>query len=255
MRTTPVEVGTKPYNWNTQYVYECTWYCYGRCGEKSLPFPTWWDRATETGSYTHAKKWLENYRDPWIPMGKDYIPVENDIVVFDGEYGHVAFIEKVDNGVAILSQYKNGDPNSFSNYAWKIGTDYTGNLLGYLHCPINIVPTVDRNPSVDQIETTDITLRVREKPSLDSLIVGHVQLGYYNVLDTEKSDGYTWYKIAPNKWCANLTVNFLSAEDDIIRKLEEYFNNMKAEVGNLKDENSSLKQDMNSINEITKRWI
>lgn len=265
MRTTPVAVGTAPYDWNTQYVYQCTWYAYYRCCEKGLPYPCWWDRATQTGSYTNAKDWLENYRDPWVPMDKDYIPVENDIVVFDGEYGHVAFIEKVEKGVAILSQYKSGNKDSFSNYAWNIGTSYTGKLLGYLHCPIDAVEPVSRNENVNQIQTTDDQLRIRTKPDLSSEIVGHVQLGYYNVLskkeatveDKAQVSGLTcWYEIAKDRWCANITTNYLPASDsDIIKQIEEYFNKMKTEVSNLTNENKKLKDGVEEIVKIGQKLI
>ena len=233
MRTTPVEVGTRPYNWDSANVYQCTWYTYYRAGEKGLPYPCWWDRTTQTGSYTNAKDWLENWRDPWEVKDIDYIPVENDIVVFDGTYGHVAFIEKVENGVAVLSQYKNGDKNSFSNYAWKIGTSYTGNLLGYLHCPVGIIEPVSRNEDVNQVRTTDDTLRIRTKPNLEGEIVGHVQLGYYNVLSTKDAiasdkaqvEGLEcWYEITKDRWIANITTEYLPANSDadIIKELEKW---------------------------------
>ena len=253
MRTTPVAEGTVPYNWGSSYLYECTWFAYYRCGEAdtSLSYPCWWDRATKTGSYTDAKDWLENYRDPWVPKGTDYTPVAHDIVVFDGAFGHVAFIEKVDNGVAVLSQYMSGDPNSFSNYAWKIGTDYTGKLLGYLHYPDHQIPTAERDPSEDQIQTTDITLRIREKPSLDAEIIGHVQLGYYNILNKEENDGYTWYQIAENGWCADITTVYLpSDKDDIIKQIEKYFDDMKAQVNTLKEQDAELKSRLKKIKEL-----
>ena len=265
MRTTPVTPGTKPYNWSSDNVYQCTWYAYYRCGEKGLPYPCWWDRATQTGSFTNAKDWLANYRDPWEVKDVDYIPVENDIVVFNGQYGHVAFVEKVENGIAILSQYMSGDINSFSNYAWSIGTPYTGQLLGYLHCPVAIVKPASRNENVNQIQTTDDTLRIRTKPNLNSEIVGHVQLGYYNVLSKKEATVEDmaavpglkcWYEIVKGRWCANITTNYLPVNDsDIIRQLEEYFNKMKTEVSNLTDENKKLKDGVGEIVEIGQKLI
>lgn len=260
MRTTPVEVGTSPYNWNTPYKYQCTWYAYYRCGEKGLSYPCWWDRATQTGSYTDAKNWLANYRDPWVPMDKDYIPVENDIVVFDGPLGHVAFIEKVNGDMAILSQYKSGDPNSFSNYSWKIGTSYTGPLLGYLHCPVPIIETVDRNPNVNQIQTTDDQLRIRTKPNLDGEIVGHVQIGYYNVLSKKEAtsadivkekDLKCWYEIAKNRWCANITVNYLPTNDsDIVKQITEYFNKLTGQITVLTEEKDAYEEGIKQMVDI-----
>lgn len=244
IRTTPVEFGTSPYDWNSKYKWECTWYTYYRAGEKGLPYPCWWDRATETGSYTHAKDWLKNYRDPWEVKGVDYIPVENDIAVFAGDLGHVAFIEKVEGDRALLSQYKNGDENSFSTYSWKYGTSYTGPLLGYLHCPYGGVEPVSRDNSVDQIQTSDPTLRIRTKPSLNGVIVGHVQMGYYNVLSKTEADNYTWYQISKDRWCADITTKYLpaSSEDDFIKKIEEYFNGLKSEINSLSEQRDRYKE-------------
>ena len=243
IRTTPVVYGTSPYDWNSKYKWQCSWFVYGRCGEKGLPYPCYWDRATRTGTFTDANKWLENYRDPWEVKGPDYIPVENDIVVFNGPYGHVAFIELVENGRALLSQYKNGDENSFSNYSWEIGTSYTGPLMGYLHCPYGTVNPVARNEEVDQIQTTDDTLRIRTNPSLSAEIVGHVQIGYYNVLDQTDADGYGWYEIAKDRWCADITTNYLpSGESDIEKEIIKYFDMLKNKVKEVTDERDEYKK-------------
>ncbi len=253
IRTTPVVYGTTPYDWNSKYKWECSWYVYYRCGEKGLPYPCWWDRATETGTFTDANLWVENYRDPWEVKGKDYIPVENDIVVFNGEHGHVAFIEKVEGNRALLSQYMSGKEDSFSNYSWEIGTSYTGPLMGYLHCPYKIVETVPRNTKVNQIETTDDTLRIRNKPSLNGEIVGHVQIGFYNVLNESQSDGYTWYEISKDRWCADITTKYLPAseEDDFMKKIEEYFNKLKGEINTLSEQNNAYKDKLKKIHELS----
>ena len=253
IRTTPVEYGTQPYDWNSKYIYECSWYVYWRCCENHQPFPCWWDRATETGTFTDAKLWPENYRDPWVVKGKNYTPVAGDIVVFNGTYGHVAYIEKVEGKKALLSQYMNGDKNSFSNYSWDIGTSYTGPLMGYLHCPYSTVDPVPRNTEVDQIQTTDETLRIRLKPSLNGEIVGHVGLGYYDVYDKVQADNYTWYQIEEGRWCADVTTNYLpaSGEEDIMKKIEEYFNRMKGEINVLSEQNTKYKERMEKIHRLS----
>lgn len=233
--THPLEKGTKPYNWDCESVYQCTWFCYFRA-LSLLSAPTWFDRPTKTGSYTNAKLWLQDYRDPWIPItDKDYVPVAGDILVYDGEYGHVIFCETN----TITSEYRNGDPNSFRN--GKVG-DYNGKLLGVLHYPYQPVLPVERNENAPQIKTTDETLRIRKEPSLNGEIVGHVQLGYYNVLSTKENDGYTWYEISPNRWCANITTEYLPpSEDDFIKKIEEYFNQMKREINSITGERDEYK--------------
>lgn len=248
VRTSPVEVGTKPYVWNIESVYQCTWYGYYRALEVGFSAPTWWDRPTKTGSYPNAKDWLENYRDPWQVKDKNCKPVAGDILVYDGEYGHIIFCESD----SMTSEYRSGDPNSFRNA--KLG-DYKGNLLGVLHYPYKPVSTVERNENVNQIQTTDDQLRIRTAPSLSAEIVGHVQLGYYNVLNQTEADGYTWYEIAKDRWCANITTNYLPAEqNDFVRQLEKFLNDTKAKINALEEENKQMRADYADVKNIAQRW-
>ena len=253
IRTTPVEVGTVPYNWNTDTVYQCVWYAYYRSLENSLPAPCWFDGYGKNGygAYTNAKEWLKNYRSPWIPFSVDeypnYTPRANDIVVYDGEYGHVQFMETD----TMYSEYSNGNPNSFKTGAFT----RKPNLLGFLHYPNEVINPVARNTSVNQIQTTDTSLRIRTAPSLSAEIVGYVQLGYYDVLESKSADGYTWYKLAEDRWCANVTTIYLpSDEEDIMKQIEEYFNSMKTKVTEVTKENTKLKDDMKKIENVARRW-
>lgn len=247
-RTSPVAVGTVPYVWGVESVYQCTWYAYYRALEVGFSAPCWWDRATKTGSYTNAKEWLKEYRDPWQVKGTDYKPVAGDILVYDGEYGHVIFCETD----SMTSEYRNGLEDSFRNA--KVG-DYKGDLLGVLHYPYSPVSTVERNENVPQIETTDEQLRIRVAPSLDAEIIGHVQLGYYNVLSQTDADGYTWYEIAKDRWCANITTNYLpSEENDFIKQLEKFLNDTKAKINALEDENKQMRTDYADVINIAQRW-
>ena len=250
VRTEPVKEGTQPYNWNAQSIYECTWYSYYRALECGFPAPTWWDRATHTGSYTNAVDWIKEYRDPWIPItDPDYKPMAGDILVYDyAVLGHVIFCETD----AMTSEYRSGRKDSFRNA--KIG-DFNGKLLGVLHYPYSPVNPVERNPEVDQIQTTDESLRIRTKPSLEGEIVGHVQLGYYNVLQSKENDGYIWYQIARDRWCANITTEFLPKDNDnFVKEFEEFLDRTKKRIKSLEDENSELKDDMHHIEEITEKW-
>lgn len=81
-------------------------------------------------------------------------------------------------------------------------------------------------------------------------------MGYYNVSNQKEADGYTWYEIDKNRWCANIDVTYLPKEaDDIIRQIETYINSVKEQVNVLNDENRELKQNMKDINDVTRRWI
>lgn len=250
IRTKPVEVGTVPYAWGVASVYQCTWYAYYRALEVGFSAPTWWDRLTQQGSYPNAKDWIENFRDPWEVKPADYKPVAGDILVYtDSAYGHVIFCETD----VMTSEYRSGNPDSFRNA--KIG-DYKGELLGVLHYPYESVLPVERNENVNQIQTTDESLRIRTEPSLSGEIVGHVQLGYYNVLDQAENDGYTWYKIAKDRWCANITVNYLpKSDDDFIEQIKKWADAMIADVKAKQEKIEEAEKDFKAINEITKKWL
>lgn len=119
-----------------------------------------------------------------------------------------------------------------------------------LVCPVTVSP-VERNTSVNQIEATDDTLRIRTAPSLNAEIVGHMQKGYYNVIQTEEADGYTWYEIAKDRWCADITTIFLPAEDDVIKEIERLFAQMKSQITELTDQNNALKSKLKEIHKIS----
>ena len=213
---TPPKEGEAPYVWNAATKGQCTWYAYWRVQKNGYSPPCYYDRAKKQPAYTDAKDWLDEFREPWVPIkisqNPNYIPVPGDIIVFDGNYGHVAVIEK-DNGK-----------------------------------PDNFVTPVARNEDVDQIKATDPTLRVRLEPSLSGAYYCNITPGYYNVLsiipataaDKKKTSGLTcWYEIESGKFCANITTSFLPSKysSDIYKILEE----LNIRVGKLEEENASLK--------------
>lgn len=245
-----------PYVWTLISARQCTWYSYYRAIEEGFTPPCWWDRATKQGSYTDAKLWIENFRDPWEVKDTNYIPVHGDIAVFDGRAGHVVFIEEVDGNRCLISDYNRVAAETFGTATWEYGTSLKGcgPLLGYLHYPRKTVPTVEANPEVDQILTTDSNLRVRLGPTLESEIYCYVQLGYYNVLsitpateaDMAKCEGLKcWYEIENGKYCANITVDFIPSQDRNIIYL-------KNQVRELTEENTRLKDILAQINNLSK---
>lgn len=247
--TAPVE-GQQPYKWGVESQGQCTWGVYYRCIEAGFSPCCWWDRATKTGSYTNAKLWPQNFRDPWQVKGTDYEPMAGDVAVFDGEYGHVAFIERVNGKTCLISDWNRVAPLTYASDNWQWGTQLKGcgPLMCYLHFPYESVEPVGRNENVNQIQTTDEQLRIRNAPSLSGEIVGHVQLGYYNVISQTEGDGYTWYQIATNRWCANITTNYLPAESsDIVKEIKKYFDMMEMKVQTLSDETATLKSKLDKI--------
>lgn len=247
-RTKPVEEGEKPFAWGVDSVFQCTWFCYYEALFHGLSAPCYWDRATKTGSYTNAKDWLENYREPWEVKDPSYTPKAGDILVYDGEFGHVIFMETD----VMTSEYRNGDPNSFRNA--KLG-DFKGDLLGILHYPYEPLNPVERNENVAQIETTDDSLRIRTEPSLEAEIVGHVQIGYYNVLDSKENDGYTWYEIAKDRWCADITTKYLPGESsDFVKEIEKWANDMVTTIKTKDKTIDDMRADFEKIGEVAEKW-
>lgn len=249
-RTTPLVYGEEPWKWDVDSVWQCTWYTFWRFYQVHGIFPTYQNRATKSGSYNNANTWLENYRDPVKPMGKDYVPVAGDIVVYDwSDLGHVAFLETD----TMTSSYGNGNPNSFKFQDYR---KFNGEIMGFLHSDYYPILPVERNTNVTQIQTTDDQLRIRTAPSLSAEIVGHVQLGFYNVLNESEADGYKWYEIAKDRWCANITTNYLPAdENDFVRQLEKFLNDTKAKITALESQNKEMREDYMKIKNISERWL
>ena len=65
-----------------------------------------------------------------------------------------------------------------------------------------------------------------------------------------------WYEIAKDRWCANITVNYLpSSENDFIRQLEKFLNDTKAKINTLESENKHMREDYKQIKNIAERWL
>ncbi len=74
---------------------------------------------------------------------------------------------------------------------------------------------VKRNTKVDQVEVINEGLRCRENHNGN--ILGYVDLGLYNVLETVVDGGYSWYKIGNNRWIANTEdVKFYKKDEEVV---------------------------------------
>ena len=135
---------TYPYRWDMSTTGQCTWYAYFRAIEESGLSPCWHTgiHTKGYGYYRDAKYWLIHPRTPWQSItSKSYVPVAGDIVVFDGQYGHVSYIEKMNSdGTCLLSNYNRyRDGKQYKEFYlidnWAKGTPLAGTtaVLGYLH--------------------------------------------------------------------------------------------------------------------------
>lgn len=85
-----------------------------------------------------------------------------------------------------------------------------------------VVQPVDRDILKDQIICHEEGLRVRTGASISKTVIGHLLKDrFYNYLDTVDSDGYTWYKIANNQWCAGIDSLEVLPHIDIVQPVEK----------------------------------
>lgn len=255
IRTVALVTGESPWLWETRYAKQCTWYVYYRALQVFGFFPCYNDRKKKVDGYTHGKLWMENFKEPWYPHYFDKEPdiefLPGDIIVFDGNCGHVVFVEKVeDHDHVFISQYNLKSPLEFSNDIWARGgilkgyPHNTGPAIGLLRCESKIVKPVSRNEYVDQIYASDPTLRVRLEPSLNGKYFCSITPGYYNVLSTAKAskndkalvEGLEcWYEIEEGKYCANITTEFYEAKDESIKGLEKIIKEQNKKIAEYED--------------------
>lgn len=259
MREKPVEYGERPFAWDVESEKECTWYAYYEILKRTGYAPCYWDRKTKAGSYTNAKEWLGNFREPFEVKNANWRPTENDIVVWDGNYGHVAIVEKVEGDVVTLTEYNFPKKKEFNISTWNLNEQRSGlgKLLGFLHLPVNTVLPVERNKKVNQIRTTDNSLRIRTSPEeLKDLsnVYSHVQIGYYNVLSKTKNGQHTWYEIAKGLYVADITTEYLPADkgESIVEKFREFVEEYTQDIEAKDEELTKYKDLMAKIHELTK---
>lgn len=134
----------EPYYFPSGAKGQCTWYAYYRVQEifGEGVFPCYRDDNKSQG-FGDAKNWLRRRRPDWVVT---QTCVEGDIIVWDGNYGHVAVVEKVNNdGTCLISQYNLDAKKGFSNAIWNVGERLkgkvanTGNFMGFLHYKYNKV--------------------------------------------------------------------------------------------------------------------
>jgi len=275
--------GEKPYDWGSTYKYQCTWFAYYRPQKNGWPAPCWHNKQTQTPGWTTAKDWAKNVRDPWVAIDsndKSYIPVPGDIIVFTGNYGHVAVIEETikANVDYIISDYNRIQPETYDTCHWAPGEILkgyinTGAPIAYLHYepgdPKEVTP-VSRNTKVNQIDAPDPALRVRLEPSLEGEYYCSITPGYYNVLaiieasaaDKKQVEGLEcWYEIEEGKYCANITTTYLPKNNpdpeptptptpDPSGTIDKLFKELQTTILALESENTKL---INRNNELESR--
>lgn len=204
----------------------CTMYAYLRSFESvnaSKPFPI----ARKSTGFGNAKTWYSE-----SPLKKGSEIRTGSIACFDGNYGHVAFVErKIDDNHALISESQYDPDKTLRNYKYwnkrvvelevgKATLSGVGELQGFLYLDIDDIRT-KRNDG-EQIEILEDFVNVRTSPNGDLLQKGcYAPMGIYNVLNKEQVNGYWWYQtkggwIREGEW-----LKYYEPESDLYADLRE----------------------------------
>lgn len=195
--------------------------------EAKTPYPI----AQNNLGFPVAKDWIK-----YSPLPKGSELRLGSIVCFDGNFGHVAFVERVlDKTHALISQSQYDSNKSLRNYKYfetrevklvvgEATLDGIGKLQGFIYTPINDI-RVKRDKNKEQIEITQSMVNVRTKPNGILVAQGcYAPMGIYNVEDKQIVDGYTWYQLEENHWVREgewLKYYGVDNIDNIIKENEE----------------------------------
>lgn len=207
----------------------------------------------------HVAK-VASIKDGTVYVNASFYTGEHGVSVWNGEYDtRTSF-----NSLQELSDFmSNNYPDRFY-HCWPLDRESSavgGDPENIFVRPTQFLP-VERNENVDQVETTDTTLRIRTAPNLKAQIVGHVGLGYYNVLktvdaskeDREAEAGLTkWYEINSGAWIGNVTTEYLpaSGDEDIKKIIEEYTEKLLKAIKVVTDQNDDYKERLKKIHDLS----
>lgn len=158
-------------------------------------------------------------------------------------------------GMGVNYGYAKMVSNTINPLAWcyKLKTDNIEKADSHDQYPLPLKPEVPdpvkRNEYKHQVQVIATALRVRTNASLEGEVVGLCKVGYYNVLQTKKADGYTWNRIAKERWIAtgeDWTID-LPAKDPLeeeVEKLKAQVRELTAEVVALGDEKAKVEEEL-----------
>ena len=147
-------------------------------------------------------------------------PVPGAIIVWTGgwgNYGHVAIVERINaDGSLFTSESAYGGSffytaTRYPASEWGMGGTYK--FAGFILNPAvpkiqpDVTPDRKRDEKENQLMSNIPDLRVRTSPSLkdDTNILDLLPKGnYYKYDKVQVADGYEWFRIAENQWCARV---------------------------------------------------
>ena len=198
-------------------------------GTTSMKYPLLCNDAEQFISY------CVNKRHPELKPYVSQEPEVGAIVVQEGlgtRAGHVFIVEDIISPSKLLISEACYGGTSFrlreitKTKAWDgtVGWGNTSTLkfLGFIHNPamehaIIADPSVEKDETKDQILAHSDSLRIRDAASLSANILGFTKSNhYYNYFEIKNADGYDWYRIGTDMWCAK-TGSF-----EVLPKSKEY---------------------------------
>ena len=125
--------------------------------------------------------------------------------------------------------------------AWIAGVE--GSLIYHKAKEVEIPKPVEKDTSVSQVFIGDISLRMRAEPNTTSKVQGLAEKeSYYNVLEVEEKEDYTWYKLADFVYVAGVSgvtyYPFVSSPE--VAELKAQIEKLTSELKIFKDINASL---------------
>ena len=228
----------------------CTMYCYCR-GFEAMEATSCIPWVRPQGGFGNAKTWYST-----TTLAKGSTLKTGSVAVFDGNYGHVAFVErKIDATHAIISESNYDDDKSLRNWKYwqkrevelvvgKSTLSGIGPLIGFIYLPINDI-RVNRDKSKEQVLVKESSVRVRKTANGKVYDGLYCPLGYYNVLKYVDKGSYKWAKLAENYFIAvydnanNCPVSW-AVMYNITEEDQETIADLKKQITTLKSENKTL---------------
>ena len=189
---------------NSNDMPNCTRYAYDRAQESCNDPNLYIARATS--GFGEAKNWWEQTT---YPKGSEIR--DGSIAVFDGQCGHVMYVERAidkTHGLCSQSQWSDDKTDRGKKYWEKevfeliVGQatlEGIGVLKGFIYCPINDIRTA--RGTNEQIEIIEEMVNVRTSPEGSLTCPGcYCPMGIYNVLDSQELNGFKWFKLDSDCW-------------------------------------------------------
>lgn len=250
----------------------CTMYCFLRAHEALSLVERDRFLIRPAGGFGTAKQWFNQTSLP-----KGYELREGAIAVFDGNSGHVAFVEKkINNNHGTISESDYTSNKSVRDWHYwnlrenveltvgKATISGVGKLIGYIYLPVDDI-RVARDITKLQVNIKEDKVNVRIDPSLSAPLFDqgcYIAPGIYNVIGTREADGYTWVKVEHDHWiaCGNWAEIYEvpttpdPEPTDNTSELKNQIKELKAENKELTATNKSLSSEVESVKkELTAR--